>query len=206
MSSDRKTSNGVREQPSPPKSPLPPSEVPRISDISTDDSRRQDRLRQTADLLPSPFPADDDEIDQWEVPNRSPTYQIWLTLVMAGIQIAWSVELAYISPYLLSLGLPKSALSLIWVAGPVSGVVVQPIIGTLSDRTKFKWGRRRIFIIASTIGCVLGFLGMGKTRQIVSWWTGLTQWESIRAPVIVLAVVSLVVLDLAINASISSVE
>jgi solute carrier family 45, member 1/2/4 len=127
---------------------------------------------------------------------------IWLTLIMAGIQIAWSVELAYISPYLLSLGLPKSTLSLIWVAGPVSGVIVQPLIGMMSDRSKFKWGRRRIFIVISTIGVVAGFIGMGRTREIIRWWTGRRDWESVRDAVIVLAIASLILLDLAINASI----
>ena len=151
---------------------------------------------------PSPF-TDNDEDDEWAMPYRSTIYLILLTLVMAGIQIAWSVELAYISPYLLSLGVPKSTLSLIWVAGPVSGVVVQPLIGMMSDGSKFKWGRRRIFIVVSTIGVVFGFIGMGRTKEIVSWWTDRGDWESTRDAVIVLAVASLILLDLAINASIS---
>ena len=155
----------------------------------------------SSDLLPSPF-LENDEDDEWTMPNRSTLYMIWLTLVLAGIQIAWSVELAYISPYLLSLGLPKSTLSLIWVAGPVSGVIVQPLIGMMSDRSKFKWGRRRIFIVISTIAFVAAFIGMGRTREIVSWWTGRRDWESVRDAVIVLAVASLILLDLAINASI----
>jgi len=155
----------------------------------------------SSDLLPSPFP-ENDEDDEWTMPTRSTLYLIWLTLVMAGLQIAWSVELAYISPYLLSLGLPKSSLSLIWIAGPVSGVIVQPLIGMISDRSKFKWGRRRIFIVISTIGVVAGFIGMGRTREIVSWWTDRCDWESIRHAVIVLAIASLIVLDLAINAGI----
>jgi solute carrier family 45, member 1/2/4 len=144
---------------------------------------------------------ENDGDDEWTMPNRSTLYMIWLTLVMGGLQIAWSVELAYISPYLLSLGLPKSTLSLIWVAGPVSGVIVQPLIGMISDRSKFKWGRRRIFIVISTIGVVAGFIGMGRTREIIRWWTGRRDWDSVRDAVIVLAIASLILLDLAINAS-----
>jgi hypothetical protein len=156
----------------------------------------------SSDIYPSPFPPDDVE-DEWAPPNRSSIYQLLLTLVMCGIQISWSVELAYINPYLLSLGLPKSTLSLIWIAGPVSGVVVQPIIGLLSDRSKFKWGRRRIFIVISTIACVLGFIGLGRTREIVRFVTGKYDWQDIRNAVIVLAIGSLIVLDVAINASIT---
>jgi len=171
--------------------------------ISSEYLRRPTPPPRASDLSPSPFP-DIDEYDEWEMPHRSTIYMIWLTLVMAGIQISWSVELAYISPYLLSLGVAKSTLSLIWVAGPVSGVIVQPLIGMMSDRSTFKWGRRRIFIVVSTVFVVAGFIGMGRTREIVSWWTGRRSWESVRDPVIVLAVASLIVLDLAINASMFS--
>src|SRR5947207_8433041 len=156
----------------------------------------------SSNFSPSPFP-ENDEDDQWTMPNRSTLYMIWLTLIMAGLQIAWSVELAYINPYLLSLGLPKSTLSLIWVAGPVSGVIVQPLIGMMSDRSKFRWGRRRIFIVISTVGVVVGFIGMGRAREIIRWWTGRRDWESVRDAVIVLAVASLILLDLTINASIA---
>ena len=202
-SKDRKLSS-----PPPMNPPLPPSvtgsEQPPNGHV--DETSRllpQRRLPQSSDLSPSPFP-DTDEDDEWAVPSRSTLYLIALTLIMAGIQISWSVELAYISPYLLSLGLPKSTLSLVWMAGPISGVIVQPLVGMMSDRSKFKWGRRRIFIVISTIGAVVGFIGMGQTRSIISWWTGRSDWESTRDGVIALAVASLIILDLAINASMLS--
>lgn len=188
--------------PPPMQPPLPPSVTapPANSKLSESSPLLQAPPR-TSNLSPSPFPENDDEFDEWTMPHRSSIYLIGLTLLMAGIQISWSVELAYISPYLLSLGLPKSTLSLVWMAGPFSGVIVQPLVGMMSDRCKFKWGRRRIFIVWSTIGVVLGFWGMGRTRSIVRWWTGRHDWESTRHAVIVLAVASLIVLDLAINAS-----
>ena len=71
----------------------------------------------------------------------------------------------------------------------------------LSDRSKFRWGRRRIFIVVSTIGVLVGFIGMGRTRGIVKWWTGRRDWEETRDAVVALAIVSLIILDLAINAS-----
>jgi hypothetical protein len=45
---------------------------------------------------------------------------------------------------------------------------------------------------------------MGRTRSIIRWWTGKSDWESNRKGVIALAVASLIILDLAINASIQS--
>jgi solute carrier family 45, member 1/2/4 len=202
-SKDRKLSS-----PPPMNPPLPPSITGsgQSPNGNVDESSRllqQQRIPQSSDLAPSPFP-DNDEDDEWAVPSRSTLYLIALTLIMGGIQISWSVELAYISPYLLSLGLPKSTLSLVWMAGPISGVIVQPLVGMMSDRSKFKWGRRRIFIVISTIGAVIGFIGMGRTRSIVSWWTGRSDWESTRNAVIALAVASLIILDLAINASMLS--
>lgn len=199
---DDPTSRKKLSSPPPMHPPLPPSLASdhNVNGIPDESSALLNPHR-SSNLPPSPFP-ENDEDDEWTMPTRSTFYLIWLTLVMAGLQIAWSVELAYISPYLLSLGLPKSSLSLIWIAGPASGVIVQPLIGMMSDRSKFKWGRRRIFIVISTIGVVIGFIGMGRTREIVRWWTGRRDWESTRHAVIVLAIASLILLDLAINASI----
>ena len=74
-----------------------------------------------------------------------------LTIGLLGVQILWSVEMSYgecfhpscrvrrvseesvaASPYLLSLGLSKSGVAMVFVAGPLSGLIVQPLIGTLS--------------------------------------------------------------------------
>jgi solute carrier family 45, member 1/2/4 len=87
------------------------------------------------------------------------------------------------------------------MAGPISGVIVQPLIGMISDKSEFKWGRRRIFIVFSTIGTLLGFIGMGRTKAIIRWWTGRHEWDVIRDSVVALAIASLILLDLSINAS-----
>ena len=183
-------------------SPIHPPLAPLSIDLALHDTSEPDTspLVSPSQMLPPPFPDDDDE---WEMPHRSTPYMLALTLLMAGLQIAWSVELAYISPYLLSLGVPKSTLSLIWIAGPASGVIVQPLVGMISDRSTFKYGRRRVFIETSTVCVVLGFIGMGRTKEVVSWWTRRTEWAEIRGEVIGLAVASLIILDLAINASMS---
>lgn len=57
--------------------------------------------------------------------------------------------MAFGTPYLLSLGLSKQATSLVWLAGPLSGLLVQPIVGALSDASKPRW-RRRFYIIIAT--------------------------------------------------------
>ncbi|KAI3607991.1 sucrose transporter [Moniliophthora roreri] len=57
----------------------------------------------------------------------------FLTISLLGVQIFWSIEMSYASPYLVSLGLSKSAMAIVFVAGPLSGLVMQPLIGVLAD-------------------------------------------------------------------------
>ena len=47
-----------------------------------------------------------------------------LSLSLLGSQVVWSLELAYGTPYLLSLGLSKSATGYVWMAGPLSGLIM----------------------------------------------------------------------------------
>ncbi|KAJ2312829.1 hypothetical protein IWW51_006199, partial [Coemansia sp. RSA 2702] len=70
-----------------------------------------------------------------------------MTVLLAGIQFVWTVELGYGTPYLLSLGLSKPLMTLVWMAGPLSGLLIQPIVGRLSDKCTSSLGRRRPYII-----------------------------------------------------------
>ena len=68
-------------------------------------------------------------------PVRSVPFLLKLTVPMYGIGIAWGAQYAKVTPVLQELGLPPSLLSVAWLAGPISGLIVQPLIGQLSDRT-----------------------------------------------------------------------
>ena len=50
--------------------------------------------------------------------------------------------------------------ALIWLAAPLCGVVVQPVVGILSDRTRSRWGRRKPFIIGGTAGVIISMLAL----------------------------------------------
>jgi solute carrier family 45, member 1/2/4 len=52
-----------------------------------------------------------------------------LTLGAFGFQLVWSMEMAFAGPFLTELGLSKSQVAAVLIAGPVSGLIVQPIIG-----------------------------------------------------------------------------
>ncbi|CAD6576865.1 MAG: hypothetical protein TREMPRED_001789 [Tremellales sp. Tagirdzhanova-0007] len=88
-----------------------------------------------------------------------------LTVSMGGGQIAWTVELGYGTPFLLSLGLSEQLTSLVWLAGPVSGLVAQPLIGAISDSSSSRF-RRRYWIVTATLLLILSGLGLAFTEPI----------------------------------------
>lgn len=74
-----------------------------------------------------------------------------LALGFLGLQFAWQMRIALAEPVTSSLGASPFLYSLIWLAGPFSGMVVQPIVGVLSDNTKSKFGRRRPYLLGGAI-------------------------------------------------------
>jgi solute carrier family 45 protein 1/2/4 len=72
------------------------------------------------------------------------------------------------TPYLLQLGLTKSKTSLVWIAGPLSGLIIQPLIGVIADRSRSKWGRRRPFMIFGSFIVAFCLLVLGWTAEIVA--------------------------------------
>jgi len=113
-----------------------------MSIINDDDSlATPSRLAIEADpLLKAHSPPEGwDEEDEEE--TKSTWFLFLLTLSGLGLQIAWSVETSNGSPYLLSLGISKSLLALVWIAGPLSGVLVQPYVGLKSDNSGFDGAR-----------------------------------------------------------------
>lgn len=83
----------------------------------------------------------------------------------ADTQIVWTVELGYGTPYLLGLGLEEKYTALVWLAGPLSGLIVQPLIGAISDTSTSRY-RRRFWIVVSTALLVLSLLGLAYTEPM----------------------------------------
>jgi solute carrier family 45 protein 1/2/4 len=138
-----------------------------------------------------------------ELSTRSSWYMVLLTLGAFGLQIGWSVEMANGSPYLLSLGLNKAALALVWIAGPLSGVVVQPYVGIKSDGCRSKWGKRRPFIVGGAAATVISLISLAWAREIVSWPLGIfgagPESAAVKTAVMLFAVILVYVLDFSIN-------
>lgn len=122
-----------------------------------------------------------------------------LCAVHFGITFTWGVEMTYCTPYLLNLGLTKSQTSLVWIAGPLSGLITQPIVGALADSSRSRWGRRRPYIVVGSIIVAGGLMTLGWTKELVSLVMA-TDTDFAKMFIIFLAVLALYVTDFAINA------
>ncbi|KZT62932.1 MFS general substrate transporter [Calocera cornea HHB12733] len=132
---------------------------------------------------------------------------ICLTISMAGAQIAWVMELGYGTPFLLSLGLSEQLTSLVWLAGPISGLIAQPLIGAISDSSASNW-RRRYWVVTSTGALIVSTLTLaycvGIAEVLVDIFaagkSGPDAHKTVQNTAIGLAVFSFYVLDFALNA------
>ena len=79
--------------------------------------------------------------------------------------------MTYLTPVLLQLGLSKSKLALVWLAGPLSGLIVQPVVGIMADKSKSKYGRRRPVMIGGSIVVAGLLIILGWTAEIVQIFT-----------------------------------
>ncbi|KAF7961200.1 hypothetical protein EAE96_000866 [Botrytis aclada] len=102
-----------------------------------------------------------------EVPSRSKLYLLCLTICIGGLQVVWATVMAQGSSYLISLDLRPSVVSLVWLAGPICGTLLQPYIAYKSDYCTHKWGRRRPFMIYGTIATIACINALSWTSEAV---------------------------------------
>src|SRR5919112_6356231 len=79
-------------------------------------------------------------------------WQIWnMSFGFLGIQFGWGLQLGNMSAIYERLGAEPDRLPLLWLAAPLTGLLVQPVIGSLSDRTWGRLGRRRPYFLTGAI-------------------------------------------------------
>lgn len=80
-------------------------------------------------------------------------WQIWnMSFGFLGIQFGFALQGGFMSRIFQTLGAGKEDIPLLWIAAPLTGLLVQPIIGYMSDRTwSVKWGRRRPYFLVGAI-------------------------------------------------------
>ena len=91
-----------------------------------------------------------------------------------GIQIGFALQNANVSRIFQSLGTGIDDLAFLWIAAPLTGLIVQPIIGHYSDRTWGRLGRRRPYFLAGAVLATLALVAMPNAP--VLWVAALLLW------------------------------
>ncbi len=102
-----------------------------------------------------------EQVKQPDVTTKSNLsfWQIWnMSFGFLGIQYGFGLQQANMSPIYRYLGADEASIPGLWLAGPLTGLLLQPIIGAISDKSwSPRWGRRKPFILA---GALLGSVAM----------------------------------------------
>ena len=110
-----------------------------------------------------------------QIPDHS-FWKLWnISFGFFGVQIAYALQSANISRIFSTLGADPHSLSYFWILPPLMGIIVQPIIGSLSDRTWTRFGRRIPYLfvgalVAVLVMCLLpnsGSFGMAVSTAMV---------------------------------------
>jgi maltose/moltooligosaccharide transporter len=79
-------------------------------------------------------------------------WQIWnMSFGFLGIQFGWALQMANMSSIYSFLGAREDQLAILWIAAPLTGLIVQPIVGYMSDRTWNRLGRRRPYFLVGAL-------------------------------------------------------
>src|SRR6056297_2919366 len=111
-------------------------------------------------------------------PQKRPKLSFWeiwnMSFGFLGIQFGFALQNANVSRIFETLGASKDDLPILWLAAPVTGLLVQPIVGYYSDRTWNKLGRRRPFFLVGAILASIALIFMPNSG--VLWVAAGTLW------------------------------
>lgn len=94
-------------------------------------------------------------------------WQIWnMSFGFLGIQFGWGLQMANMSSIYEYLGAKAEDIPMLWLAAPLTGLIVQPIIGHMSDRTWNRLGRRRPYFLTGAILSTLALIAMPNASAL----------------------------------------
>ncbi len=103
-------------------------------------------------------------------PERKPVlsfWQIWnMSFGFFGIQFGWGLQMANMSAIYQYLGAEESDIAFLWLAAPLTGLIVQPIVGYFSDRTWNRLGRRRPYFLVGALLASLALIAMPNSGAV----------------------------------------
>jgi maltose/moltooligosaccharide transporter len=109
---------------------------------------------------------------------RKPLLSLWqiiqMNLGFLGLQFSFGLQQANMSPIYRYLGADYDAMPLLWLAGPMTGLIIQPIVGALSDRTVTRWGRRTPYFLIGAVFCSIALFFMPYSSEL--WMAASLLW------------------------------
>ncbi|XP_041946028.1 proton-associated sugar transporter A isoform X1 [Alosa sapidissima] len=157
-------------RPSLPKTSSFPSSTTRHLSHRANNFQRHPKRRKLIRPSPPPPPNTPCPLDQLDLtelpPRRTFTELLFNGCILFGIEFSYAMETAYVTPVLLQMGLPDQFYSLVWFISPILGFLLQPILGAWSDRCTSRFGRRRPFILALSLGALMGLTLVLNGRDI----------------------------------------
>ncbi len=102
-------------------------------------------------------------------------WQLWnMSFGYVGIQFGFALQNANVSRIFETLGAKVDQIPILWIAGPVTGLVVQPIVGYMSDKTWNRLGRRKPYFLVGAICASLALLVMPNSPAL--WFAAGMLW------------------------------
>lgn len=115
------------------------------------------------------------ELPNEAAPPRLSRARIWnMCCGLFGVQVVWGLQNVNTSRIFQTLGAHVEGLAILWIAAPVTGLVIQPLIGHMSDRTWGPLGRRRPYLLGGALLTALALLAMPNAGTI--WMASLALW------------------------------
>ena len=107
-------------------------------------------------------------------PRLSLARILQMNLGFLGLQFSFGLQQSNMGPIYSYLGADEGSMPLLWLAGPMTGLIVQPLIGSMSDRTRSPLGRRTPYFLIGAILCSLSLLAMPYSRTL--WMAASLLW------------------------------
>ena len=116
-----------------------------------------------------------------------------------GLQFAWQMRIILSGPVTENLGASPFLFGLIWLAGPFTGMVVQPLIGALSDKTTSPFGRRRPYLLGGALLSALALWALPNSELITNWLSSALHIKFPELAALCFAAVMIWILDACVN-------
>lgn len=116
-----------------------------------------------------------------------------------GLQFAWQMRIILSGPVTENLGASPFLYGLIWLAGPFTGMVVQPLVGALSDKTVSPFGRRRPYLLGGALIAALALWIFPNSANIADWLQNITSLHLPELTALFIAAIMIWIIDACIN-------